>query len=78
MRLWMLLIKNLVKSSLDQYVLPGTLTGTEILLLYMTQWTRDMASIAPDSVYAFLSRLDIPTMARAKSNLPDEQMEVER
>ena len=36
------LLKTLIKSSLDNYVLPGTLSGTEILLLYMRQWKRDV------------------------------------
>ena len=36
------LIKTFIRSSLDNYVLPGTLTGTEILLLYMSQWKRDV------------------------------------
>jgi hypothetical protein len=35
------LLKTLIKSSLDNYVLPGTLTGTEILFIYMKQWKRD-------------------------------------
>lgn len=35
-------VKTLIRSSLDNYVLPGTLTGTEILLLYMSQWKRDV------------------------------------
>lgn len=38
-------IKTLVKSSLDNYVLPGTLTGSEILWLYVIQWKRDAASL---------------------------------
>ena len=36
------LLKTLIKSSLDNYVLPGTLTGTEILFIYMRQWKRDV------------------------------------
>ena len=38
-------VKTLVKSSLDNYVLPGTLTGSEILWLYISQWKRDIAMI---------------------------------
>ena len=35
-------IKTLIRTQLDNYVLPGTFTGTEILLLYMGQWKRDV------------------------------------
>jgi hypothetical protein len=45
------LIKTFIKSSLDNYVLPGTLTGSEILWLYMTQWKRDVASIVLASYF---------------------------
>lgn len=31
-------VKNLLKNSLDNYVLPGTSAGTEILWLYVTTW----------------------------------------
>lgn len=41
----MMLIKSLLKSSLDNYVLPGTTTGSEILWLYMTHWKRELAAI---------------------------------
>lgn len=33
-------VKNLLKSSLDSYILPGTCAGTEILWLYIIQWKR--------------------------------------
>jgi hypothetical protein len=42
---WFLLVKTFLKSSLDNYILPGTLTGTEILWLYMIQWKRDLATL---------------------------------
>lgn len=38
----LLFVKTLIRSQLDIYVLPGTRTGTEILLLYMSQWKRDV------------------------------------
>ena len=40
-----ILVKTLIKSSLDNYILPGTLTGSEILWLYMTQWKRNVATL---------------------------------
>lgn len=51
--LWM---KTLVKSSLDNYVLPGTVTGTEILWLYMIQWRRDLLALLSASFYLLLSQ----------------------
>jgi hypothetical protein len=71
MCLWIVFIKNLVKSSLDQYVLPGTLTGTEILWLYMIQWKRDLATLMVASFCTVLNHMDIPRMA-IKSNPSDE------
>ena len=44
---WFIFIKTFLKSSLDNYILPGTLTGTEILWLYMVQWKRDMTTHLP-------------------------------
>ena len=38
-------VKTLIKSSLDNYILPGTLTGSEILWLYVSQWKRDVTSV---------------------------------
>lgn len=56
---WMAFMKNLVKSSLDNYILPGTLTGTEILLLYMAQWKRDLSNVTMVSLYEFFSDADV-------------------
>jgi hypothetical protein len=72
MSLWIVFIKNLVKSSLDQYVFPGTLTGTEILWLYIIQWKRDLATLTVASLYTVLNHMDIPRMASIKSNPTDE------
>jgi hypothetical protein len=51
-----LLIKTIVKSSLDNYVLPGTLSGTEILWLYMVQWTRHLTALTIASGYLMSSQ----------------------
>ena len=61
------ILKNLVRSSLDNYILPGTLTGTEILLLYMLQWKRVLVAVASLTVSIFLSRFDLPTLERVFS-----------
>lgn len=52
---WWVVVKTLIKSSLDNYVLPGTLTGTEILFVYLYQWKRDISLIAAGSLYHLLS-----------------------
>ena len=77
MNLWMAFIKNLIKSSLDQYTLPGTLTGTQILWLYLIEWKRHVADIGAGSLAAFFAHLSIPTMARAKTEVPDDPTDTE-
>jgi len=42
---WLTITKTLVKSSLDNYILPGTLTSTEILLVYLSEWKRSVLII---------------------------------
>jgi len=41
------LVRSLLKSSLDNYVLPGTSAGTEILCVYLINWKRVGRFIAP-------------------------------
>ena len=59
--------KNLIRSSLDNYILPGTLTGTEILWLYMVQWKRDIAVLASASYLLFISQCEFPKLERVIS-----------
>lgn len=54
----MMLIKSLVKSSLDNYILPGTMTGTEILWLYMAQWKRELTAITFATLYLMYAQLE--------------------
>jgi hypothetical protein len=49
--------KSLLKSSLDNYILPGTLTGTEILWLYMLQWKRDFTNLTLATAYLMYSQI---------------------
>lgn len=58
----MVLIKYIVKSAVDNYILPGTFSGTEILLLYMLQWKRDLAAFTFASVYFFYSGFGFQTL----------------
>jgi hypothetical protein len=55
---FMIFFKSLVKTSLDNYVLPGTASGTEILWLYMIQWKRDLAALSFASFYLILLHLE--------------------
>ena len=53
----MIFFKSLLKSSLDNYVLPGTLMGTEILWLYMLQWKRDFTNVTLAAAYLMYSQI---------------------
>jgi hypothetical protein len=68
---WSVFVKTLVKSSLDNYILPGTLTGTEILWLYVTQWKRDLATITFASLYFICSQFDF---IRLEKQAPESEM----
>ena len=72
---WWIIIKTVVKSQLDNYVLPGTLTGTEILLLYMAQWKRDLTVVTSATFYLVFSQRDLPkfenVFSSRQSNSPD-------
>ena len=67
----MLFAKYLLKSSLDNFVLPGTLTGTEILWLYMVQWKRDLANVAIASLPALFDPGDLSGLERVESAPPE-------
>jgi hypothetical protein len=45
------MFKSLMRSSLDNYVLPGTATGTDILWIYLIHWKRDMHVLCLALVY---------------------------
>jgi len=66
------IFKNLLKSSLDNYVLPGTLTGTEILWIYLIQWKRHIVTVIIASFCVFLSSPDGTTLERVESNVNDQ------
>lgn len=60
-------LKNFIKCSLDNYVLPGTVTGSEILWLYMVQWKRDLVLLISASFVFVVSHYDMPGLERALS-----------
>ena len=63
-----MILKTFIKSSLDNYVLPGTLTGTEILWLYLIQWKRDLIIISFAPVYFIGSQFEDMKMEFVNSN----------
>lgn len=67
---WMLMLKSLVKGSVDNFVLPGTMTGTEILWLYMIQWKRDMFALTFAMLYIVCSQFDFTSGERKPSHSP--------
>jgi hypothetical protein len=56
---WWMIVKALVRSQIDSCVLPGTLTGTEILLLYLAQWKRDATVVTSATFYLIFSQCDL-------------------
>jgi hypothetical protein len=68
---FMIYIKSLVKTSLDNYVLPGTVSGTEILWLYMIHWKRDFAALTFASFYLLLPQLDLFKTAKTLCQVVD-------
>lgn len=69
----MMFMRNLVKSYLDNYVLPGTNAGTEVLWIYMIQWKRDMANVTFAIVYILFSQLDLSKVESVISNTHPEE-----
>jgi hypothetical protein len=67
--------KTVVKSQLDIYVLPGTTTGTEILLLYIAQWKRDIALATTATLSLVFSQKDLPDYERVSSPQPANHTE---
>jgi hypothetical protein len=62
-----IVLKNLVRCSLDNYILPGTVSGTEILWLYMVQWKRDLLVLACAAFALFVSHCELPIFERVFS-----------
>lgn len=69
MTTWLMMLKVLIKSSLDNYVLPGTLTGTEILWLYVIQWKRDMSSLTFALLYFVSTPLYLTPVGKVISSV---------
>lgn len=61
---------SLMKSSLDNYLLPGTLTGSEILWIYVVQWRRDFNALAFATVYFLSLQFGFMLTEKAASNTP--------
>ncbi len=61
-------VSSLMKSSLDNYLLPGTLTGSQILWIYVVQWRRDFNALAYATVYFLSLQLGFMLSEKADSN----------
>lgn len=72
---WTVLIKNLAKSYLDNYILPGTNAGTEVLWIYMIEWKRHMANVALATLYLLLSQTEYRKVEPMVSSTPAEEAE---
>ena len=57
---WWMILKTFVRSSVDNYVLPGTVTGTDILLIYLTEWRRHAILLGSATVYLVASQFTLP------------------
>ncbi len=71
------LIKTLIKSSLDNYLSPGALAGTEILLFYLAHWKRKLCFVTWEALFLIITepglfRLpEIPTVSEARVERPE-------
>lgn len=72
---WMILIKNLAKAYLDNYILPGTNAGTEVLWIYMIEWKRHMANITLATFYLLMSQAELRKVGSVVSSAPAEELE---
>jgi hypothetical protein len=53
------MLKSFIKGSLDNYILPGTLSGTEILWIYVVQWKRDFFTVTFAVLYFACSQFEV-------------------
>jgi hypothetical protein len=61
-------IKPLVRTTLDCYILPGTVTGTEICWLYLLQWKKEVSTISLALVSVLFSQINLPYTDAVISN----------
>lgn len=69
---WLIILKTFLRSSVDNYVLPGTATGTDILLIYMTQWKRHFVLLSSTTLYLIASQFDLPRIENTFSDIHRE------
>lgn len=72
---WLRNFRDLLKISVDNYILPGTHLGTEILWLYMAQWKRDLLVIASMTRQVIGSRCTVPEVEGVISRNPSHEPE---
>ena len=77
MRDWRLILKTFVRSSVDNFVLPGTATGTDILLIYITEWRRHAIVLGSATLYLLVSQFTLQGFQNALSENTEEVRETE-
>lgn len=74
---WLIILKTFLRTSVDNYVLPGTATGTDILLIYMTEWKRHFvlvtSLVTSATICLIASQFDLP---RSENTFPDISNEI--
>jgi hypothetical protein len=61
----------------DNFVLPGTVTGTDILLIYITEWRRHAIIIGSATLYFIASQFSLPGLQNVLSESTEEVRETE-
>lgn len=68
------ILKNVMRTYLDNYILPGTHTGTQILWLYLVQWRRDLVALIAVSFTTLSSNVNFSVLERFVQ-ISDDQKE---
>jgi hypothetical protein len=69
-----LFLKSVVRTAVDGCFLPGTMMGTELMLLWIIARKREMSTVSLALISIFFSNFDfVPTSISEKSYAPSEQ-----
>ena len=72
-----MILRTFVRSSVDNFVLPGTVTGTDILLIYLTEWKRHALVVGSATLYLIASQFTLPGVQSVLSETAEEVRETE-
>jgi hypothetical protein len=59
------IFKTFVRNAVDSCILPGTVTGGEIVWLYFKQWKKEWSAIGLAVLYVIFLHFDLPADARS-------------